>query len=70
MPSNHPAAIVRRHMQRALEELPEMYADASSIARDLGYTTAVDLRDGLRRTIAAYRAHALSGEPDAQRAAP
>ena len=51
-------------------EPPEMYADASSIARDLGYTTAVDLRDGLRRTIAAYRAHALSGEPGAQRAAP
>jgi nucleoside-diphosphate-sugar epimerase len=47
-----------------------MYADASSIARDLGYTAAVDLRDGLRRTIAAYRAHALSGKPAAQRAAP
>ena len=51
-------------------EPPEMYADASSIARDLGYTAAVDLREGLRRTIAAYRAHSLSGEPDAQRAAP
>ena len=51
-------------------EPPEMYADASLIARDLGYTAAVDLRDGLRRTIAAYRAHALSGEPGAQRAAP
>ena len=48
-------------------EPPEMYADVSSIARDLGYTAAVDLREGLRRTIAAYRKHSLSGEPDTQR---
>jgi len=30
VPSNHPAAIVRRYMVRALEDLPEMYADALS----------------------------------------
>src|SRR3954471_8695265 len=30
MSSRHPAAVVRRYMQRALEELPEMYADALS----------------------------------------
>ena len=34
------------------------------------YTVAVDLREERRRTIAAYRAHSLCGQPDTQRAAP
>lgn len=50
-------------------EPPEMYADTSSIARDLGYAAAVDLREGLRRTIAAYRAQSLTAGPGTQRAA-
>jgi nucleoside-diphosphate-sugar epimerase len=35
-------------------EPPEMHADITAIARDLGFAPRVDLRDGLRRTIAAY----------------
>jgi nucleoside-diphosphate-sugar epimerase len=41
--------------RRAGESL-EMYGDVSAIARDLGFRVRIDLRDGLRRTIAAARA--------------
>jgi UDP-glucose 4-epimerase len=34
---------------------PEMYADVSAAARDLGFTASVSLEEGLRRTVSAYR---------------
>jgi nucleoside-diphosphate-sugar epimerase len=37
-------------------EPPEMHADITAISRDLGFAPRVDLRDGLRQTIAAYAA--------------
>jgi nucleoside-diphosphate-sugar epimerase len=37
-------------------EPQEMYADVSAIGRDLGFRARIELRDGLRRTIAAARA--------------
>jgi UDP-glucose 4-epimerase len=40
-------------------EPAEMYADVSAIGRDLGFRADVELRDGLRRTIAAARAALL-----------
>jgi nucleoside-diphosphate-sugar epimerase len=50
-------------------EPAEMYADISSIARDLGYAPAIDLREGLRRTVAAYRAGAVQDAGNARNAA-
>jgi UDP-glucose 4-epimerase len=38
---------------RSLEP-PEMHADITAISRDLGFAPRVELREGLRRTIAAY----------------
>ena len=35
---------------------PEMYADRSAAERDLGFSATVPLEEGLRRTVAAYRA--------------
>jgi nucleoside-diphosphate-sugar epimerase len=35
---------------------PEMYADVSAAERELGFTARVSLEEGLRRTVAAYRA--------------
>jgi UDP-glucuronate 4-epimerase len=37
------------------DDPPEMYADIGAATRDLGYTPAVSLDEGLQRTIDAYR---------------
>lgn len=50
-------------------EPAEMYADMSSIARDLGYAPAIDLREGVRRTVAAYRAGLVQDAGNAPNAA-
>lgn len=39
------------------DDAPEMYADVTAARRDLGYSPAIGLEEGIRRTVAWYRAH-------------
>ena len=41
-------------------ETGDFVADISKITRELGWTPAIRLRDGLEQTVAFYRAHAIS----------
>jgi UDP-glucose 4-epimerase len=52
--------------KRAID-IGSFYADSSLIARTLGWRPAVDLRDGLQRTVAFYRAHFAHYVPAADR---
>jgi UDP-glucose 4-epimerase len=52
--------------KRAID-IGSFYADSSLIARTLGWRPAVELRDGLQRTVAFYRAHLAQYVPAAER---